>query len=532
LEPGSPLREPGFFLLQGIIHSGDARQPGSNRIVGGVTQFRQTKPIVSRQYYHQAGRNSLRVQNIMAIPWTITEFDLSKTIFQQRKSFRDRAKSTAVAAGIWIAVFVLGFAAAVMLPNGSDSFGWFGPWLVGLGALAFAALVIVSMVGRAQERSGTQAAADVTDRSSLDDILADQLDRTGPIAGANLRDVIETTNTMLSGPSSEQTTPPERRPDRRIVTRLVQIGLWTMIVIVALLAIGFAIYEALPSSTPLHHPEKIFKWTVAGPAAIIAYLLYLLARTRKKSADHLLEYDQRPPIVFLRSFKDDGRKIWMAQKDDKPVRVGFEDALSELFFRFGPFIALGSRKDFIPRLGAARAYRDDSVWQEKVKRWTKDARWILYLLGTTESLKWEIAQITLDQLVEKTIFLFPPNVGAKESRLQKQRVRSWSNFLQALGNTELHDALAGFDQTSAIAMWIGPGRHIFVVRASCEFSQEYELALRLILYFKSQIGLGRSHQAVEVACAETGASSAVAALSPVVGSSAGIAPPEAAGVSS
>ena len=466
----------------------------------------------------------------MAIPWTITEFDLSKINFQRRKSFREKAISMAVPIGIWIALSVLGFAAAVFLPEGIDSFGWLGPWLVGLAALAFAALVIVYMIGRAKERRGTQAAADVTDRSSLCDILTDQLDRTGPIAGANLRDVIETTNAMLSGPSSEQATPPEHRPDRRIVAGLVQIGLWTMIVIVALLAIGFAIYEALPSTTPVHHPERIFKWIVAGPAAIIAYLLYLLARTRRKSADHLLEYDQRPPIVFLRSFKDDGRKIWMAQKDDKPVLVGFEDALSEIFFRFGPFIALGSKKDFIPRLGAARAYRDDSVWQEKVKRWTKDARWILYLLGTTESLKWEIAQITLDQLVEKTIFLFSPNVGAKESRLQKQRVRSWNNFLQALGNSELHDALAGFDQTGAIAMCIGPGRHIFVVRASGEFSQEYELALRLILYFKSEAGLGRSHQAAESASAETGASSEIATLSPVEGPSVDDAKPAAASV--
>jgi hypothetical protein len=358
--------------------------------------------------------------------------------------------------------------------------------------------------------------------------LTDQLDRIGPVAGASFREVLETSSTMLSGPSSEEATPPEHRPDRRILAGLVQISLWTTIVIVAALAIGFAIYEALPSTPPVNHPERIFKWIIAGPAAIIAYLLYLLARTQKKSADHLLQYDQRPSIVFLRSFKDDNRKIWMAQKDDKPTLVGFEDALSEVFFRFGPFIALGSKKDFIPRLGAARAYRDDSVWQEKVKRWTKDAKWILYLLGTTESLQWEIAQITLDQLVEKTIFLFPPNVGAKESRLQKQRVRSWNNFLQALGHTEFHDALAGFDQTGAIAMCIGPGRHFFVVRAGGEFSQEYELALRLILYFKSH---DRSHQAAELASAETGPSSAVAAPSSAVGSS-GTASPEAAGVTS
>src|SRR5262249_41398874 len=235
---------------------------------------------------------------IMATPWTITEFDLSKIAFLQRKSFRERAIETAIAVGAMIALVALAIAAHEILPTVTDWFGWIGPWigplLGGLVVLAVGALLIVSMIEQAKERSGAQAAADVTDRFSLDDILADQLDRIGPVAGANVRDVLDTTSTMLSAPSSEQATPPEHGPERRILVGLVQICLWTMIAIVAVVAIGFAIYLVLPSTPPLHHPERIFKWTVAGPAAIIAYLLYLLARTRKKSADHLLEYDQRP----------------------------------------------------------------------------------------------------------------------------------------------------------------------------------------------------------------------------------------------
>src|SRR5262249_3418517 len=304
------------------------------------------------------------------------------------------------------------------------------------------------------------------------------------IAGASARDVLQAT--MLSGTSSEQATPPERRPERSIVSGLLRTILWIMIVIVVLIAIALAIWLALSSTPSPKNPYYALNLIFGGPAAIIAFLLFLLARTRKKSADHLLEYDQRPPIVFLRSFQDDRRKIRMARRNDKPVLVGFEDALSGFFFRIGPFIALGSRQDFIPRLGAARTYKDDSVWQDKAKRWMKDATWIVYLLGSTESLKWEIEQITLDALVEKTIFLFPPNVGASAARLGKRRLQSWSNFLQAFANNELHEALAGFDESNAIAMWIGPDRRIFVVRGHGEFSQEYELALRIILYLKSQ----------------------------------------------
>jgi hypothetical protein len=415
------------------------------------------------------------------------------------------------------------FAVIAFMRNGTEWFGAVGPWIVGLVAFAFAALLIVGMIERAKERRGIQAAAQVTDVSSLADVLGSQLDAIGPRAGVNVRDVLEATSTILSGPSSEQATPPEHRPDRRIVAGLIQIILWTMIAIVALATAGFAIYVATSSTESTHHPERVFKLIITGPAAIIAILLYLLARTRKKSADHLLEYDQRPPILYLRSFKDDRRKIRMARKNDDPVLVGFEDALSEIFFRVGPFIALGSKKDFIPRLGAARTYRDDSVWQAKAKRWMQDATWVLYLLGSTESLKWEIAQITQDQLIEKTIFLFPPNVGASESRLETQRLQAWNNFLEAFANTEFHGALTGFSQTGAIAMWIGPGRHIFVARANGEFSQEYDLAVRIALYLKRRADVVSSQKAsAEPVSADSNASTAAMERRPVAGASAGV----------
>jgi len=436
---------------------------------------------------------------VMDTTWTITEFDLTKLVFWRRASLREIATGTAVviAAGIVVVPPVF------FREYWYDWFGWAGPWLAGLVFLACAALVVMAMIERAKERIGIQATADVTDRYSLDDILADQPDRIGQVAGVSARDVLQATSTMLSGPSSEQATPPERRPDRRIVSGLSRIILWILIVIVALVSIAFTIYMANPSSP---NPVRIFKLIfgapaeliVGGPAAMIAFLLFLLARTRKKSADHLLEYDQRPPILFLRSFKDDDRKIWMARQGGDRSLVGFEDALSEIFFRIGPFIALGSGQDLIPQLGAARTYRDDTVWQAKAKHWMKDATWILYMLGSTESLKWEIAQITLDKLVGKTIFLFPPNVREDDfpwvtkARLKKRRLRNWNHFLQTFANTEFHDALGGFDESGAIVMWIGPGRHIFVVRGRGEFSQEYDLALRIAIYLKTQAGVGSS----------------------------------------
>jgi hypothetical protein len=79
-----------------------------------------------------------------------------------------------------------------------------------------------------------------------------------------------------------------------------------------------------------------------------------------------------------------------------------------------------------------------------------------------------------------------------QANLKKRQLRNWNQCLQTFANTELHGALAGFDETNAIVMWIGPGRHIFVVRASGKFSQEYELALRIAIYLKSQADVGSS----------------------------------------
>jgi len=163
----------------------------------------------------------------MATPWTITEFDLSTIIFRQRESFRHKILWTAVPIAVVFAVMAI-------MRNGTEWFGAVGPWIVGLVAFAFAALLIVAMIERAKERRGMQAAAEVTDVSSLADVLGSQLDAIGPLAGVNVRDVLEATSTMLSGPSSEQATPPEHRPDRRIVAGLIQIILWTIIAIVAL----------------------------------------------------------------------------------------------------------------------------------------------------------------------------------------------------------------------------------------------------------------------------------------------------------
>jgi hypothetical protein len=125
----------------------------------------------------------------MDTPWTITEFDLSAITFQQHSSFRENAIATAIAILLVIAALVIASHWNEIAPHWHEWLGRAAPWLTGVIALVAAVGAILTTVERTKQRTGMQAAADIADRSSLDDIPADQLDHIGPIAGASVRDV-------------------------------------------------------------------------------------------------------------------------------------------------------------------------------------------------------------------------------------------------------------------------------------------------------------------------------------------------------
>src|SRR5690606_29679255 len=91
------------------------------------------------------------------------------------------------------------------------------------------------------------------------------------------------------------------------------------------------------------------------------------------SADSLLGKDKRPPILFLRSFSDDPKvnaaagitHEGLAQLIDFSV----ETRLANHFMDFGPFIAIGSPKETVPQIGAARVKLSDEEWQAAVTNW-------------------------------------------------------------------------------------------------------------------------------------------------------------------
>lgn len=125
---------------------------------------------------------------------------------------------------------------------------------------------------------------------------------------------------------------------------------------------------------------------VLGGPMIMAFFIVpvLLYRTGHRhfvpSAKSVESRDPRPPILYLRSFRDE------------PGMRPHEEALSRLLSDAGPFVAIGDPRDTSPQLAAARDYVPDDAWQDLVLSRLKRARLVILLAGATPGLAWEVAQ--------------------------------------------------------------------------------------------------------------------------------------------
>jgi hypothetical protein len=154
-------------------------------------------------------------------------------------------------------------------------------------------------------------------------------------------------------------------------------------------------------------------WLVAAPGAVSAGLWYALyARSRRclaLSAQDVLAHDSRLPVVYLRSFKDDGKnvktwkdrlplwrvlhpiKLWGAFLNAFDTRTE-EEVLAEVLRQIGPVVGIGRPGEKLPQLGAARVYVDNDRWQQTVHDFLSQAGLVVLRLGKTPGFFWEVEQ--------------------------------------------------------------------------------------------------------------------------------------------
>ena len=119
-------------------------------------------------------------------------------------------------------------------------------------------------------------------------------------------------------------------------------------------------------------------------------------------AEQVLARDLRPPVVYLRPFDEDSRRLDRLpvglRSGGRPVMNPTKPATQErriarALKRIGPFVAVGAPGDRLAPLGAARLYLADSDWQKKVDGLVRGAAAIVLQPETSEGTRWEVTEV-------------------------------------------------------------------------------------------------------------------------------------------
>ena len=205
------------------------------------------------------------------------------------------------------------------------------------------------------------------------------------------------------------------------------------------------------------HPLAGMVWLVVGLGLSLWGMQSLMHRRRfrAKLAHEVVKEDQRAPVIYLRSFKDDevaSRVTFMGGGVRFISYVTEEEQLAEAMNKIGPFLAIGQpgepildlrdlrrnpnrseaqkklakalawfklalsigpailwvpRDEVVPDLGAARMYVSDDAWQGRVKELISQAQLVVLRAGETDNLLWEVQTVASAVRPERIVFLLP-----------------------------------------------------------------------------------------------------------------------------
>jgi hypothetical protein len=203
-----------------------------------------------------------------------------------------------------------------------------------------------------------------------------------------------------------------------------------------------------------------------------------------RSASALARKDNRPPILLLRSFKDDGilvenERYWghrFLGIRDKQIRL--EEVIAETLYPYGPLIALSNPADSMPLLGAAKENITDLAWERAVERYIEQASKIVLILGVSQNFRWEVSQILSRGLLQKCFFVFPPAY-----RGLNERSRLLTNCLPELGyelGLRSEEEEAAMLSDALVSGGVRPGEGVIIKAHNGNNALAYAEALRLL----------------------------------------------------
>ena len=241
-----------------------------------------------------------------------------------------------------------------------------------------------------------------------------------------------------------------------------------------------------------------------------------LARAKTRiSADELISADPRPPILFLRAFKDDQVGLPAAGLGflGTALSLGrhhksFDELLLEEGTIYGPVVALGNPNDRVPPYGVARGYFQNADWKKAVSDLARASQLIVLTLHDTEAVWWEVAHVVEREYAHKTLFVLPPNDrGAGPGASPLSRLIRHLPALPEATQRELAEADARRD---TIAVAINPDGSASIVRSGTFSSFAYLMLLRWFMRSRLQESVAPAAAAQAQASAYAGAQSAFA----------------------
>jgi hypothetical protein len=197
--------------------------------------------------------------------------------------------------------------------------------------------------------------------------------------------------------------------------------------------------------------------------SILGVVSFRLGRRRlARPAEDLLEKDQRPPVLYLRSFQDDVVAAMLPDEgvmDDQrravqSLFVGSEEQqIADVFGQIGPFVAIGRPEDDVPLAGAARIYVGGENWQERVADLMARAALVVLRAGQTPGFWWEVQRAAKFVPPQKMIFLLP----ALWSRATLEGFRSKLQEVAGVPVSEFPDLPPGFGSLGGILWFAADG---------------------------------------------------------------------------
>lgn len=207
-------------------------------------------------------------------------------------------------------------------------------------------------------------------------------------------------------------------------------------------------------------------------------LIYLGYRLSLQPAESVMANDTRAPIVYLRSFHDDGNNsfnpigatAWMLGLEPSPLfkwlgplaninplrlyrllreysTDSAEEQVATELSKRGPFVAIGKPGETFSQGGAARFYVANESWQETVQRLVAQAQIVVLQPADTAGVWWEVDHVMRTVPPERLLISlvnYRTAMGAKQGAYDNLRVRMGQEFGVLLPPSVMHAAFLWF----------------------------------------------------------------------------------------